>query len=120
MFPCPCCGYLVHDEPAGSHAICPICYWEDDLVQLRWPAYRGGANKASLVDAQQNYADSGASELQFKDLVRAPQENERRDEGWHVIGHMTELFEPTGDTTEPWPDDRATLYWWRPTFWRRK
>ena len=34
--PCPCCGYLVFDEPVGSFDICPICDWEDDDVQLRF------------------------------------------------------------------------------------
>ncbi|WP_241494482.1 CPCC family cysteine-rich protein [Pseudomonas asplenii] len=31
MFTCPCCGYAVFEEPPGSHDICPICFWEDDL-----------------------------------------------------------------------------------------
>ena len=35
MKPCPCCGYLVFDEEPGSYSICPICYWEDDAVQLQ-------------------------------------------------------------------------------------
>jgi rubrerythrin len=35
-YPCPGCGYLVFDEPPGSYEICPICFWEDDLAQLRF------------------------------------------------------------------------------------
>jgi hypothetical protein len=31
--------------PPGSYEICPVCFWDDDLVQLRWPTYAGGANK---------------------------------------------------------------------------
>lgn len=37
FYPCPCCGHLVHEAPPGSFQICPVCGWEDDLVQLRWP-----------------------------------------------------------------------------------
>ena len=51
--PCPACGFEVFDEPAGSYDICPVCDWEDDEVQLRFPAMRGGANKESLFEWQQ-------------------------------------------------------------------
>ncbi len=54
-YPCPCCGRLVFDEPPGSYSICPVCFWEDDGVQLRWPDWAGGANKPSLIDAQRIY-----------------------------------------------------------------
>lgn len=52
MFPCSCCGFLVFDEPPGSYAICPICDWEDDELQLRFPGYPGGANHDSLCVRQ--------------------------------------------------------------------
>lgn len=51
-YPCPACGFLVFAEPPGSYDICPLCCWEDDEVQLRHPALRGGANESSLVEAQ--------------------------------------------------------------------
>jgi hypothetical protein len=51
-YPCPACGFEVFDEPAGSYAICPVCDWEDDELQLRFPAMRGGANKDSLFEWQ--------------------------------------------------------------------
>jgi hypothetical protein len=47
-FPCPVCGYFVFDEPPGSFAICPICFWEDDIVQLGFPLMAGGAMPLSL------------------------------------------------------------------------
>ena len=52
-YPCPACGFNVFDEPPGSYVICPICDWEDDHVQLKYPAMRGGANKESLFEHQQ-------------------------------------------------------------------
>jgi Cysteine-rich CPCC len=53
-YPCPSCGFLVFEEPAGSYDICPICNWEDDHVQLRHPLMGGGANTESLFESQQN------------------------------------------------------------------
>lgn len=53
LYPCSACGFEVFGEPAGSYDICPVCGWEDDEVQLRFPAMAGGANKASLFEWQQ-------------------------------------------------------------------
>ena len=53
--PCPVCGYLVFDEPPGSYAICPICFWDDDRIQLGYPLMAGGANSVSLYEAQQQF-----------------------------------------------------------------
>lgn len=53
LYPWPACGFEVFDEPAGSYVICAVCGWEDDHVQLRFPAMRGGANKESLFEWQQ-------------------------------------------------------------------
>lgn len=55
IFPCPSCGFLVFDEPAGSYNICPICGWEDDHVQLKYPGMRGGANGHSLFEFQKEF-----------------------------------------------------------------
>lgn len=52
-YPCPSCGFLIFDEPAGSYDICGICGWEDDHVQLKHPTMRGGANGGSLFEYQQ-------------------------------------------------------------------
>lgn len=51
-FPCTSCGFEVFSEPPGSYEICEICGWEDDHVQLRFPAMAGGANKSSLAHHQ--------------------------------------------------------------------
>ena len=51
-YPCPACGYLAFDEPIGSYAICGVCGWEDDPVQLRYPLDGGGANTESLQQFQ--------------------------------------------------------------------
>jgi len=51
-FPCPACGFFSFDEPPGSYAICKLCGWEDDHVQLTYPEITIGANRQSLADAQ--------------------------------------------------------------------
>ena len=51
-YPCPACGFVVFEEPAGNYAICNVCGWEDDHVQLANPQMSGGANRESLVEAQ--------------------------------------------------------------------
>ena len=53
LYPCPCCGYLVFRMQPGGNERCPICLWEDDLAQLRFPYLPGSANHVSLEEAQQ-------------------------------------------------------------------
>ena len=53
-FQCPCCGFIVFSGPPGTYEICPVCGWEDDHVQLRYPTMAGGANGESLQAAQQH------------------------------------------------------------------
>ena len=55
-YPCVACGFLVFDEPVGSYAVCPVCDWEDDHVQLRFPGSPVGANHTSLFDYQRRTA----------------------------------------------------------------
>ncbi len=117
--PCPCCGYLTFDEPPGSYEICPVCFWEDDAVQLRWPTYEGGANRPSLIDSQRVYAADGAIERRFIRLVRTAQADEPLDASWRPIDVDVDSFEEPGIREADWPKDLTALYWWRPTFWRR-
>ena len=118
-FPCPCCGHLVFSEPPGSYSICPICFWEDDNIQLRWPDYAGGANKPSLIESQRNYSQIGATEKRFTGIVRGAAADEAVEDGWRPIDRGIDSFEPRGVSERAWPDDLTVLYWWRPTFWRR-
>ena len=116
VYPCPCCGHLVFDGPPGSDDICMICFWEDDAMQLRWPRLAGTTNTVSLVQAQRNFAQFGASEERFAGDVRAPTSKELLDEGWRPIDERDRFEKP--EESAPWPDDRTRLYYWRPTFWR--
>jgi hypothetical protein len=72
-YACPCCGHLTLDEaPAGTYAICKVCFWEDDGVQYRDPAYEGGANRVSLEQARTSFDEHGVSEQRLAAYVRPP------------------------------------------------
>ncbi|CAM5233043.1 hypothetical protein GCM10010329_62660 [Streptomyces spiroverticillatus] len=114
--PCPACGHRMFGEH-GGYEICAVCFWEDDLAQLRWP-WGGGANAVCLVEAQRNYQRFGAMEERFLSNVRPPAQDEPLDPGWRPIDPSRDSFEEPSDSGG-WPDDPVALYWWRPTFWRR-
>jgi hypothetical protein len=110
------------DTPPGSSEICPVCFWEDDPVQLRWPDYGGGANKPSLIEAQANFQKLGACEACLQIHVRAANDDEPLDPGWRPVDLERDHFEPLDQRDAPWPEDRTVLYWWRyrdAGFWRR-
>ncbi|MBD3884458.1 hydrolase [Phormidium tenue FACHB-886] len=77
-YPCSACGFEVFDEPPGSYNLCPVCDWDDDGVQLRYPAMRGGANRESLFEYQQKW---------LKILPPSVKEAKgyRRDEQWRPL-----------------------------------
>jgi hypothetical protein len=76
-FPCPCCGNFTRSqEYFGTHEICPICFWEDDRVQVEDPDFRGGANEMSLVEARENFRNFGAVSRRFVKDVRPPSNDE--------------------------------------------
>ena len=115
-FPCPCCGHCVFSEPPGSQDICLVCFWEDDIQQLRWPNLAGLTNAVSLVEAQENRKRFGAIEERFKGDVRAATPEEPLDPTWHPIRDPDSFEGP--DDAAAWPEDSTALYYWRPNYWR--
>ena len=102
--------------------MCPICAWEDDLSQLRFVRYAGGANKPSLIEAQKNFVSLGASEPRLISLVRPPHSSEIRDPEWRLVDEKTDVPEEPVIGVEyggTYPTDETTLYYWRPNFWLR-
>jgi len=57
---------------SGTYDICPVCFWEDDQVQLEDPIYAGGANNPSLLESRENFQRLGAIEGRFTTKVRLP------------------------------------------------
>ena len=84
--PCPCCGYKTfYEEPNGTYIICPVCFWEDDPVQLEDPDYEGGANYVSLRQGQRNFIEFGTCEKRFIEHVRKSAKDEQRDSDWKPL-----------------------------------
>ena len=119
-YQCPCCGYLIFDKRPGSYDICPICFWEDDLSQLRFAFTEGGANRVSLLEGQKNYQQQGVCELHLKQHVRLPLADERQEDGWRMLDLQRDNIEIPVlglDYGATYPRDGTLLYYWRDTFW---
>ena len=119
-FPCPCCGYRVFRLPPGSHGVCPICGWEDDLAQLRFPRMAGSANRASLLQAQQNYETGGSAERTPRQPLRTACSGEYLEAQWRRLDSGRDYMEEPcrGQRyADSYPEDTTLLYYWRSTFW---
>ncbi|MBE3098887.1 MAG: hypothetical protein IMZ44_17360 [Planctomycetes bacterium] len=120
--PCACCGYLVFAEPLGSDDICPICFWEDDLVQIAFPDLAGGANKCSLIEGQRNFAECGACEKRILPHVQPPGPKDVRDPSWRPLDADRDLYLHWGrrDDHDFWQSIKDTrdkcLYYWKPDY----
>ncbi|HEX2926742.1 MAG TPA: glycosyltransferase [Ruminiclostridium sp.] len=89
-YTCPCCGFKSFTKEAiESHEACRVCCWEYDPEQHINPYFAGGANEVSLVQAQQNFIQFGATERRFTHLIyyynHAPYLSYKRDKGWHLV-----------------------------------
>jgi hypothetical protein len=77
-YKCPCCRhYTLSSKANNTFQICPVCYWEDDGIQLNDMDYEGGANTVSLKQARKNFKKYGAVEERFKEYVRPPLADEK-------------------------------------------
>jgi Cysteine-rich CPCC len=89
-YTCPCCGYKTIYREETFYDLCPVCFWETDPIQLADPTYKGGANRPSLAEAQQNFILFGACEKHVFPYVRLPLTDEIRDENWVTFDQNTE------------------------------
>ena len=109
---CPACGFKMFDELPGSYDVCEICFWEDDVSQLRNPIDSSeGANQKSLYEWQQDI-------LQEYPLTITTVGEFTRDSQWRPI-RADELPEPESvpenglDYFYTRRDDVITYYWQR-------
>lgn len=78
MIKCPVCGkYEFKGE--NDYDVCPVCGWENDVVQLEDPDYDGGANDISLNEARRRWAEGTlAWGIHRDELERKKMKNEQR------------------------------------------
>lgn len=60
MIKCPVCGKYEF-EKLGDYSTCPVCWWENDRYQYKYPDESCGANGISLNQARKNYKITGKS-----------------------------------------------------------
>jgi hypothetical protein len=73
---CPCCDYVTLPE-RHNYLICPVCFWEDDGVDLDDPDAYSGPNHMTLREGRANFARLGACDEKMLAHVCPPEQ--RRD-----------------------------------------
>ncbi len=87
-YTCPCCGYKSLDlEPPGTFTICEVCNWEDDSVQFYDPDYEGGANRYSLRQSQNKYANGYRTRYDKPEFEKDP--------NWSLLSEKSNKKYPT-------------------------
>ena len=82
---CRCCGYrTLESAPPGTHAVCPVCFWEDTPDDPAWEGWTG-SNSVELREAQRNFLATGVCEPAYREAVRPPRSEEARPEGWRSL-----------------------------------
>lgn len=110
-FPCPCCGYLVFEQGPGSYDTCPVCGWEDDIAQLRFPT-TGGTNRP-LLECQTVFAEHPQW---LRHVVDPPLRLFVRDPTWRRFDHERDELElPVSgvDYGHTYDADHTVYYYWR-------
>ncbi len=93
----------------GSYDNCVLCDWEDDELQSRLLAYGGGANEASLCEAQRRALTKLPAHL---NLVRGF----RRAAGWRPLtaadcAAAADRLRESGGSNPPGTWDGTAYYW---------
>jgi hypothetical protein len=117
-YTCPCCGFKVFDDVPGSFEICPICYWEDEAKQLRYPL-ETGANTFSLVQSQINFEKHNVSNPELKLLVRPVSSDDEKDPNWHKIDLKKDKIAIKSEDkidVNVYPNDLTRLYYWEENY----
>lgn len=75
---CPCCTYLtLSNKTWGSYEICPVCFWQNDLLCIEDPSYCSPLNEGTtLSQAKTNHIRFGAFKEDIVHLTRLPLEEE--------------------------------------------
>jgi hypothetical protein len=71
---CACCGYFTINEIKET---CPVCGWEEDCFQEEHVDDSAGPNHVCLRDAKVNFRQIEASDIDSKNFVRMPKDDEK-------------------------------------------
>jgi hypothetical protein len=63
--------------PPGTYEICPVCWWEDDLVESREPERHVGANRQTLSEARAAFDEWRKNGMPEDGRRRKPRTEER-------------------------------------------
>ena len=70
---CACCGFFTITEMKET---CPVCFWEEDFFQEEHIDDNAGPNLVSLREAKENFKRYGVMDIEFKEYVRPPLQEE--------------------------------------------
>lgn len=75
---CPCCGFYTFDEPLNNAAgdICPVCFWEIDLIVRDEDKPSGANHGLSLNECRDNYIRFSACTEEMAKHTRKPRGDE--------------------------------------------
>lgn len=59
MHQCPCCDHFTLED-RGQYDICPVCFWEDDGLDIGEIDEHSGPNHLSLREGRKNFGLIGA------------------------------------------------------------
>lgn len=71
MYQCPCCDHFTLDA-RGQYDICPVCFWEDDGLDVDELDEHSGPNHLSLREGRSNFAQIGACDQKAVAHVLTP------------------------------------------------
>ena len=63
-YQCPCCDYFTLEE-VGNYDICPICFWENDGLDIDGIDKHSGPNHMTIREGRANFLKYGACEERF-------------------------------------------------------
>ncbi len=106
--PCPACGFLVFTALNEQSEICPICGWQNDVLDLQELYEPAGPNKVSLEQAQINFVRIGAKSATSLSSVRRPNDCDYRDPNWRPVDKTKDKPKAIDVNSEHFED----LYYW--------
>lgn len=113
-YTCVCCGHKVFDH-LFDFEICPVCGWEDDPTQIRFPIEKG-ANKVCLIEAQFNFAKTGLLYEGF--LNFADGKKYETDPDWRPFDKKDKVEAKQDGVREiNYPIDMTKMYYWTDKYW---